>query len=88
MKYVGELCFNGTAVEEMTLPGTLRDVGKDVFQYCRKLKVIWVEEGCAIDVRSSVKSPVTIMSASQKAKGYTFLTSLKKQENIIIPKEV
>ena len=50
--------------------------------------MIWVEDGCAVDIRGSVNNSVAIISASQKANGYTFFTNLRKQKNVVIPEGV
>ena len=59
-----------------------------MFNDCDKLKVIWVEDGCTADVRSSVSDFVTIISANQKTMGYTFFMDLRKQKNVVIPEGV
>ena len=50
--------------------------------------MVWVEDGCTADVRSSVTDSVAIISASQKVKGYSVFTNLRKQKNMVIPEGV
>ena len=46
-------CFEGGVIEELTLPSTLKEVGRDAFQN-HHLKVVYVKRDCAVDVRKLV----------------------------------
>ena len=61
VEYIGEACFDGTSAEEITLPGTLREINNDAFRGAGRLRVIWVEGGCAADMRSVANSAVTVL---------------------------
>lgn len=50
--------------------------------------MVWIEEGCAADIRSSVSDSVAIISANQKVKGYNFFTNLRRQKDVVIPEGV
>ena len=56
----------------------------DTFYHCRSLKVIWVEDGCAADVREIVDSQVSVFSAQTKLGGL-FLRELRQLREVVIP---
>ena len=41
--------FQGSRIEEVTLPSTLREIGRNTFKWCSDLKTIYVEKGCQVD---------------------------------------
>lgn len=86
-KYEG-LVFAHSAIESITLPSTLRDIGQNTFGQCEQLKIIWVEENCAVNVRSGVDNSVAIVSTSQKTVGNKFLPDLRQLKDLTIPKGV
>lgn len=47
-------------MQEITLPGTLKEVHDDALSGCGRLRTVWVEEGCAPDVRKHVNGNVEI----------------------------
>ena len=60
IEYIGSECFRDSGVEEIMLPGTLKGIGTDAFAHCPNLRTVWVEEGCALDVRKYVKNGVEV----------------------------
>ena len=60
IEYIGSECFRDSGVEEIMLPATLREISKSTFTDCRKLKTVWVEEGCAVDVKQYVGDRVDV----------------------------
>ena len=46
LERIGNECFRGSGIEEVTLPGTLREIGTGVFYECDNLRMIYVEDGC------------------------------------------
>lgn len=42
--------FEGSRLEEITLPSTLTTVGCRTFADCYSLKVVWVGDGCALNI--------------------------------------
>lgn len=64
MKYIGRECFGAcygsNGITEITLPRTLRTIGEKAFGGCEHLKVVWVEAGCAANVRELVDSDVEV----------------------------
>ena len=60
MEYIGEQCFYGSGVEEIVLPSTLREINEYVFWLCPKLRTVWIEDGCALDVWKYVGQNVEV----------------------------
>ena len=46
LERIGEYCFDGSGIEEIKLPSTLREIGYHVFDKCDNLMTIYVEDGC------------------------------------------
>ena len=59
VEYIGMDCFHLSETKEITLPATLKEIDKDAFEWSR-LKTIWVEEGCTVDVKKYVDSDVEV----------------------------
>ena len=47
-------------IEKVTFPATLREIGERVFLVCRRLRTVFVENGCAADVEEYVKDSVEV----------------------------
>ena len=60
MECIEDDSFRRSGIEEIALPRTLKEMGKDVFKNCQNLKTVWVEEGCAVDVRKYVGDSVEV----------------------------
>lgn len=54
----------------------------------RKLSVIWVEDGCAAAVRSSMNYPAAIIPAGQKRVGDELLMDLRNLKDVTIPEGI
>lgn len=52
--------FRDCGVEEVVLPSTLRKMSPEIFKGCDSLKIVWVADGCPIDIRKSVTSNVEV----------------------------
>ena len=52
--------FRDCEVEEIVLPGALREVDPVIFKDCRGLKTVWVANGCSVDVGKLVGSNVKV----------------------------
>ena len=61
VEHIGEWCFCGSGLEEITLPNTLKEISKNAFASCDNLKIVWVEEDGAPDVRKYIKNSVVIL---------------------------
>ena len=59
-EYIGKDCFMDSGIEEITLPSTLKELDEKAFSSCSNLKTIWVEAGCALDIKQYVKDSVEV----------------------------
>ena len=50
----------GSGVQEVVLPGTLRQISPDMFKGCDSLRVVRVARGYPLDVRKFVDSRVKV----------------------------
>ena len=46
LERIGNNCFCHSGIEEIMLPGTLKEIGTGTFYKCDNLKTIYVENGC------------------------------------------
>ena len=53
--------FQDSGVEDVTLPGLLREMSPNTFSGCKSLRAIWVGEGCTVDVRKYVDASVRVL---------------------------
>ena len=77
-------CFRGSRLEEITLPSTLKEMGSDVFRDCSDLETVWVEEGCALDVREHVADSVVILPV-RPTENEKRLRDFRGQKHVTIP---
>ena len=63
MEMIENGCFYGSGIEEITLPGTVKEVGDGAFNDCNHLRVVWVEEGSTLNIRKCVDDNVVIFPA-------------------------
>ena len=61
MEYIGRECFWDSGIEEITLPGTLKEIGQHALTYCRSLRTVHVKEGCALDIKKYVDENVEVI---------------------------
>ena len=45
LKNLGDNCFSCTAIKEIRLPGTIKNIGRECFSGCKKLKTVEAEDG-------------------------------------------
>ena len=62
LKKIGEDCFICSGIEEIELPETVTEIGDNAFKSCSGLRIVWVEDGCAVDVRKHVDLSVAVIS--------------------------
>ena len=53
LEKLGKSCFCKSGIEILTLPGTVKEVGRDAFSDCNSLKTIWLEGDHEIDLSRS-----------------------------------
>mgnify|MGYP007115198184 CR=1 FL=1 len=44
------------------MPETVTEIGDNAFKSCSGLRIVWVEDGCAVDVRKHVDLSVAVIS--------------------------
>ena len=52
--------FRECRVEEIILPGTLREMSPNIFRDCDSLKTVRVAKGCSLDIRKFVGENVEV----------------------------
>ena len=52
--------FRECRVEEIILPGTLREMSPDIFRNCEDLKTVRVTKGCKVEVNNFVNRSVKV----------------------------
>ena len=87
LEKIGAGCFKYSDIEEITFPGTLREIGEDALYNCRRLRVVWVEDGCVPDVRNYVKDDVVVLSTNAMV-GDKLLRDLRQFSEVVIPEGV
>lgn len=80
--------FYGSGLEEIVLPGTLREVCDSTFNYCNNLQTIWIRDGCTADVKSSVMESVKILPMRDTMVGSLLLWDLRALKNINLPEGI
>ena len=77
--------FGQSGLEEIVLPGTLREIRGPVFDGCSNLKVVWVGGKCTVNIRANVAESVEIQSADKVRLGDYLIWDLQKLKEIVIP---
>ena len=85
--------FEGSWLKEITLPSTLEKIGDNTFAGCYSLEVVWVEDGCTLDIseRISINNHLTYYVAVLPAKamaGDVLLRDLRQLREVVIPEGV
>lgn len=73
-----------SGVEEIILPNTLKDMCENAFKGCERLEIVWVEEGCAVNVKNNVNCSVMVLSLNAMV-GKQSLRNLRRQKDVVIP---
>ena len=67
VEYIGAKCFGywraESGIEEVTLPNTLKEIDENALRSSYSLKVVWIEDGCTLDIKEYVSSTVEIFPA-------------------------
>lgn len=77
--------FCGSGLEEVVLPGTLREVSGPVFRGCDRLRIVWLGEGCTANVRDSVGESVQIRPKREAIIGGVLFWGLHAIRELVIP---
>ena len=84
VEYIGRECFRISGIEEITFPSTLKEIEGQLFDCCWKPKTVWVEEGCALDIRKYVDDHTVVFPAGLMA-GARSLRDLRELKDVVIP---
>lgn len=76
--------FNHSGIEEIVLPGTLKEINWWVFNGCCHLKTVYVGDGCTADVGGSV-GDTAILPSRKITVGETPLWDLRQLKHIVLP---
>ena len=60
MEYVDNCCFELSCLEEIALPAALLEVGYGAFDFCPRLRTVYVWEGCQ-DVQKLARVPTQVV---------------------------
>lgn len=53
LQTMGDRCFQGSGIEEISVPAVVKVIGRDAFRYCARLKSVAFQEGCALETIES-----------------------------------
>ena len=90
LEKIGEECFGFSGIEEIELPGTVREIGRDAFGYCSDLRVIFAEDDCVDSVRKAIGDHAVVSKQWSKyveatAVGNKRLKDLRSLRDVVIP---
>lgn len=60
MEHIGADCFQNSGVQEITLPGTLREISANTFNGYQHFRTMLVEKGCKLWVKRYVGESVAV----------------------------
>ena len=86
LERIGDRCFRGSGIEEITLPSTLKKIGEYTFSSCEGLKIIYLEDECLAELVDTVIPKFTsIIPLSVVLPGGMSLQSITSLKNVVIP---
>ena len=65
----------------------MREIGDNAFTDCENLKTVWLEEGCALDIKKCVDDEAAVLSVKTTV-GKQSLRDLRKQKDVAISEGV
>ena len=84
MEYIGDSCFCGTAIGEITLPDTLETIEETAFDNCQNILVICLDGDSHLNINCIVKDHMVLLSRNALARGVP-LWKFRQQKDVIIP---
>ena len=78
--------YKKVGLEEITLPSTLEKLGDNTFCGCLRLKVVWVRDGCRVNVKRCVNDSVAVLPMMMQ--GSLSLRDPRMQSDVVIPEGV
>ena len=88
---VSEWCnplFEKSGLEEITFPGTLREVHALPLDECSKLRRIWIGDGCNTDCLGGARCSAKILPAKRTMIGNTPLWGLRQLRHVGLPEGI
>ena len=85
---IGEKAFQGKGIESITVPGTVKEIGPEAFEYCRLLKDVKLSEGLeTIGENSFVASGIEkiILPESVKVIGRNAFDDCDELTEVVLP---
>lgn len=64
VEYIGQECFGNSYLQQLMLPSTVKEICENAMDECDYLKLIWVEDDCAVDIWKCMGDFVTILPAA------------------------
>lgn len=78
--------FQESGLEEITLPSTLKKTGSGGFFHCNNLKMIYVEDGCEVDLHNFwAPHSAKVCPPPETIIGGVRVWDLRKLKDVIIP---
>ena len=77
--------FEGSGLEEISLPTTLTQVHESTFRNCAKLAAVFVAKGCPASIRNRVPQSTNILPPRETKLGNDLLWSLRATKEVQIP---
>lgn len=78
--------YKKVGLEEITLPSTLEKLGDNTFCGCLRLKVVWVRDGCRVNIKRCVNDSVAVLPMTML--GSLSLRDPRMQKDVVIPEGV
>ena len=86
LETIGEAAFQRSLIRQITLPGTLRQIDKNVFHGCSSLKRVYAEDGCGAALASVWIPPsVVVGPLPNTMAGTENVWGLRTRDVITIP---
>lgn len=60
LERIGQMCFKNSGITQITVPGTVIEIGEGAFDDCNALKLVQVEDGCQVDLWKLVGDGVRV----------------------------
>ena len=76
--------FQGTRIEELAVPSTLREYDTQAFCDCDSLKLVWVEDSRIVSLLPTGNSSVGVLKQSIRL-GNVLLWDFRLQREVVIP---
>ena len=87
LEKIGDTCFYGSGIGEITLPSTLRKIDINAFDECDNLKTIYVEDSCKASlVDAGMSDSVNVIPLSAPMIGGIAIQDLRQMKDVVIPK--